>query len=318
MSDLYGRFISLIMTKKIVLFRWIVVVGLAIACFSFFQFFYPFHLLHNEQMSFDLSVSSLLSYFHKPAMLACLLGDLVSSILISPAIASFVMTLIFVFEWGILIKIQKKFNIGECAILYALIPIVFEWILYSPLTNSIASTFSIILTLLLFWVYTKIKGRWSSFIAGFVMLPLIYWAAGGRLIAFSLMVLVYEAEHDKRRWIYWLVLLLSSYLFPILGVDLYGITQEEAYIYPFTMVKTMIPAMIIVFGLLGLQITAIKKIKLTVKSASFIILFLILMLVASIVGQKEYIRKKKTLPDITSLYETVNYGSLLFNGGEKG
>ena len=48
----------------------------AIACFVFFQFFYPYHLFYQEQNQLFLaSWDYLKSYLDKPGWLACLAGD---------------------------------------------------------------------------------------------------------------------------------------------------------------------------------------------------------------------------------------------------
>ena len=48
----------------------------AIACFAFFQWWYPYHFFYQEQNQLFLwSTDYLLTYFNKPAWLACLAGD---------------------------------------------------------------------------------------------------------------------------------------------------------------------------------------------------------------------------------------------------
>ena len=48
----------------------------AIACFVFFQFFYPYHLFYQEQNQLFLSSwDYLTTYLDKPGWLACLAGD---------------------------------------------------------------------------------------------------------------------------------------------------------------------------------------------------------------------------------------------------
>ena len=47
-----------------------------VACFLFFRFAYPYHLLHREQMLlFTYTVDQFIDYFNHPAPLSCLGGD---------------------------------------------------------------------------------------------------------------------------------------------------------------------------------------------------------------------------------------------------
>lgn len=52
-----------------------------VACFLFFRFAYPYHLLHREQMLlFTYTVDQFIDYFNHPAPLSCLGGDFLTQL----------------------------------------------------------------------------------------------------------------------------------------------------------------------------------------------------------------------------------------------
>ena len=57
-------------------FELLAILAWGIACWGFFQFFYPYHFFYQEQNQLFLLTSEyLLSYREKPAWLACMAGD---------------------------------------------------------------------------------------------------------------------------------------------------------------------------------------------------------------------------------------------------
>ena len=132
------------MAKNIIVLRGVVAVIFVTACFLFFNYSYPFYLFHSGQMPVPVPISDLSSYLDKPAVLASFIGDFLSSRFSSPTVAASVITLVFLVEWFIITKMLNKFNIGNIAILYALFPVVFEWIFYCQLSNSLSSALSIV------------------------------------------------------------------------------------------------------------------------------------------------------------------------------
>src|SRR5574344_2709498 len=53
-----------------------VIAIIAVACFVFFQYDYPYHFFYKEQNQiFLMSWSYIATYFTKPAWAACLIGD---------------------------------------------------------------------------------------------------------------------------------------------------------------------------------------------------------------------------------------------------
>lgn len=63
-------------------YSWLTFIPVGIACFYFYLHTCPYHLLHKEQTTLFVYASEVLySYLNKPAVLSCLTGDYLDSIL---------------------------------------------------------------------------------------------------------------------------------------------------------------------------------------------------------------------------------------------
>lgn len=207
----------------------------AICCFFFFQFVIPYHFFIKEQSQLFLFTSDyFISYFSKPAWLGCYLGDFLTQFYYLRGGGAIVLTLVLLTEWLLFVQVLKRIGIYMKATLFALIPVFVECILHCQLSYSLASTVSVILVLLLFWLYTYFNHKWLSLFAGLLFVPLLYHLAGALFFLFPLLVIIYEISRQQWRWVYWLLMAMLAAVFPYLTRSFYLLTIDQAYTYPDT------------------------------------------------------------------------------------
>src|SRR5665648_606339 len=108
---------------------WIVPFGLVSISFLFFQFFYPYHLFLKEQIQLFLYTSDyFLSYFNKPAWLACYSGDFLTQFFYLRGGGAIVLSILFVIEWTLGLIVIRKITSSIKESIWALIPVIADWI----------------------------------------------------------------------------------------------------------------------------------------------------------------------------------------------
>lgn len=204
-----------------------------LCCFSFFQFVLPYHLFMKEQTQlFLLTTDYFIAYLHKPAWLGCYLGDFFTQFFYFRGGGATVLSLLLLLEWFLFIRVLKKIGLGQKSIWLALIPVLLECILHTQLTYSLSSTFSVILVLNLFLLYTCFDKKWLSCFAGLLFVPLLYGLAGALCFLFPVLVISYEIKKQKWHWLYWLLLCGVGLIFPSIVRHPYLLTNRQAYVYP--------------------------------------------------------------------------------------
>lgn len=277
------------MAKKVVSLPGVATTLFAVICFSFFYFIYPQDLFLKEQIvGFSYTSESFISYLSKPAWLACWLSDSLMHFFIPMNGGAFLLTGVLLLEWWLLILILRRFNVGEMSALYAFIPIMLEWGGYCNSDYGMTSILSLIIALSVFLGYTHIKGDRGTMLLGLLSLPLIYSLAGSRLYIMVILVLLYEAEKNKKRWIYWFFLLFVGMMLPEFLQGIYSLTEEQAYRYPHISIFAFFPAILFCFSILLLQIKKLGGMKVNTLSVSVTTLMLLFLLTVSVISQADF------------------------------
>ena len=220
------------MTKNERSLQWVIAGIFFVVCFAFFQWIYPNHLFFKEQMRIFLYTTDyFISFWDEPAWLSCYVGNFLIQFFHLTVIGPLIVTCVLLLLWYYSMRVLRKFGNGNMVSIYALFPVALEWGLICRLSYSIASTLTLIFVLWLFLGYIRIKNKRTSVWVAFILLPIIYSMVGSRLFVFSLMVIFYEGAKNRKRWWFWLSLLLSSYLYPLFMRHFYGLSIEEAYKY---------------------------------------------------------------------------------------
>ena len=216
-----------------------------IACFLYFRFVVPYHICFKEQIQLFLFRSTyILSYFSKPAALACLGGDFLTQFLYFKTGGAVVVTLLLVMEWWLIFLILKRFSFvatGHAPSLQtlcatSLLPVIIEWIAYPKLSFSVALSISFILALSVFLGYAKTTGK-ISIVIGILLIPILYIMAGTSVFLFLILVVLYEIHCGRKRFVYWSALSGLAVALPILLRHSYLLTFKQAYLYPYSDVK---------------------------------------------------------------------------------
>lgn len=220
------------MTKNERSLQWVIAGIFFVVCFAFFQWIYPNHLFFKEQMRIFLYTTDyFISFWDEPAWLSCYVGNFLIQFFHLTVIGPLIVTCVLLLLWYYSMRVLRKFGNGNMVSIYALFPVALEWGLICRLSYSIASTLTLIFVLWLFLGYIRIKNKRTSVWVAFILLPIIYSMVGSRLFVFSLMVIFYEGAKNRKRWWFWLSLLLSSYLYPLFMRHFYGLSIEEARKY---------------------------------------------------------------------------------------
>ncbi|MDH6304490.1 hypothetical protein M2459_001223 [Parabacteroides sp. PF5-5] len=216
----------------------LVAVIFIIGCFSFFQFLLPYHLFFKEQTQlFLLTTEYFISYFSKPAWLACYMGDFLTQFYYLRGGGAAVLTLVLLIEWWLFMQVLRQFRLKKGIPFLALIPVFIECLLHCELHYSLSVSVAFILVLSTFLLYTRIKHTWGALVFGVISLPLLYIIAGIPFFLFSPLVIIYEISERKIRLFYWLLLILIMVFFPFIMKPLYLLTTKQAYQYPLSSLK---------------------------------------------------------------------------------
>jgi len=263
------------MTKNERSLQWVIAGIFFVVCFAFFQWIYPNHLFFKEQMRIFLYTTDyFISFWDEPAWLSCYVGNFLIQFFHLTVIGPLIVTCVLLLLWYYSMRVLRKFGNGNMVSIYALFPVALEWGLICRLSYSIASTLTLIFVLWLFLGYIRIKNKRTSVWVAFILLPIIYSMVGSRLFVFSLMVIFYEGAKNRKRWWFWLSLLLSSYLYPLFMRHFYGLSIEEAYKYSHVDgLSVYFPALALILEIFALEIKSIRRIRLN--RHSLLITFLV-------------------------------------------
>ena len=263
------------MTKNERSLQWVIAGIFFVVCFAFFQWIYPNHLFFKEQMRIFLYTTDyFVSFWDEPAWLSCYVGNFLIQFFHLTVIGPLIVTCVLLLLWYYSMRVLRKFGNGNMVSIYALFPVALEWGLICRLSYSIASTLTLIFVLWLFLGYIRIKNKRTSVWVAFILLPIIYSMVGSRLFVFSLMVIFYEGAKNRKRWWFWLSLLLSSYLYPLFMRHFYGLSIEEAYKYSHVDgLSVYFPALALILEIFALEIKSIRRIRLN--RHSLLITFLV-------------------------------------------
>ena len=210
------------------------------ACFLYFRYIIPYHVCFKEQIQlFVYSSSYIMSYFSKPAVLACLGGDFLTQFLYLKTGGALVITLLLAVEWGLIFLTLKRFFTVEtrraasllwCA---ASLPVIIEWISYPRLSFSLDLSVSFVIALSAFLIYAKTHGK-ITVAAGILLIPMLYMMAGASVFLFLILAILYDIHCGRRRFVYWAIILALSVVIPVIFRHSFLLTLKQAYFYPYS------------------------------------------------------------------------------------
>ncbi len=212
-------------------------IGIAVAllwgiiCFLFFQFFYPYHLFHREQMQlFLFEPGYLFSYFNKPAWLASLLGDFLTQFFyyIGGGAVTITLTLLVLIATGFW-SLKKLFS-GLPAFTIILLIASWEALRNTGVVYPLSATVALIGGFAIAGIGLSLKLKQTPRVFVNLLLLLIgYWIFGyGAWVALLLLLTGEFKNHFKIiSVVYFAVLILPFLLRPH-----YLVPLRDAFQYP--------------------------------------------------------------------------------------
>ena len=275
---------------------------LLIGSFLYFQWVVPYHIYFKEQIQlFVYDSSYILSYFSKPGGLASLVGDFLTQFLYLTGGGATVISLLFVFQWLLIVRILNAFGVKQTASLWALLPVIAEWSIISEITSSLAMAVAFALVLSVIYIYTFIQNKAVSGGLGIVLIPVLYFALGSAMFLFPVFVLLYEIHSGKKRYLYWLTLIILAAIIPYLLRSYFLVPVTQAYFHPYLGIKQEMAVYItaVIFFLASFK--NIRKLPVTVFSFSLIVLFILILGIGSLIMSTN-LRREKILGMATEAY----------------
>lgn len=205
-----------------------------IACFVFFLYTCPYHLLHKEQTTlFVYTTEALFSYLDKPAVLSCLVGDFITQFFQTLVMASALVG-IAIFLLGLTYyAVLRKWMNGWLAVGLAMMVMVWEVLRSCGLLTPLSSTVSLIGGGCLFLLYDLIKNKYLRIGFGFIGIALGYWLFGYGVFIFSVFLLI-SSRVNRKEIIWSCLMVLESIALPGLLSKNYLLTYPQACKYPAT------------------------------------------------------------------------------------
>jgi hypothetical protein len=214
-------------------YNWIVPAALAGFSFLFFQVCYPYHLFFKEQIQLFLYAPGyIISYFDKPAGLAACLGDFLTQFFYLRGGGATVLALLFGVEWLLSAVVIKRITSTEMAGLWAMFPVLTDWVLHCDTLHNVSVSVGFIVTLCLFLIYRSASKRRISYaVLAFITIT-GYWLVGSLFLIFPFLVVANDAGTQNPAWLKWLIVFAVVFTMPLILRHHYLLTPTQSYIFP--------------------------------------------------------------------------------------
>jgi len=260
----------------------LIIPGLGFLIFLFFQLFYPYHLFFKEQIQlFIYTPEYFLSYFTKPAWLARYIGDFLTQFFYLRGGGAITVSFILLIEWIFITKVIDKLTSSKLAKLWALIPVVIDLALQCNILHEISYTISIICTLGIYLLFLKIKSKWFQLGTALIISPLIYWLAGGTVLALPLLIVLDKNENRERKILISILIFVLALIIPLILRHRFLLTIEQAYIFPALQRSSLL--IIVALGLVSIFSSILNSFEQKHKTIALISLLLILF-ITTVIG----------------------------------
>ena len=193
-------------------FKWILVGIWAVACFSFFQWCYPYHFFYKEQNQLFLwSYDYLSTYFDQPGWLASIVGDFLTQFFYYLYAGATILTLILLLLQAVTYATLRKIGCKPwLATGIALLLATIEAVFHLRFDFKLSSTIALIGWITIIFLILKIvsRRRWQISAVAFLAATLLaYWMFGyhilGRLSTpdwYSEKFLAVDSEYYFGNW----------------------------------------------------------------------------------------------------------------------
>lgn len=205
------------------------------ACFLFFYYAYPYHLLHREQMLlFTFTTEQFASYFNHPAVLSSLTGDFLTQFFRYKGIGAAIIAVIMVLPGILAYFTCRKWSTNLMATVISILVFVWESMRFCDINYALSGTISLIGALSLFLLTDKLKEKWIFSIGSILGIALCYLLFGYGMFVFTLLTLV-TALTRKKNYIGAVLMIVLSLALPPIAANKYLMMTSQAYSYPSTL-----------------------------------------------------------------------------------
>lgn len=206
-----------------------------VACFLFFRFAYPYHLLHREQMLlFTYTVDQFIDYFNHPAPLSCLGGDFLTQFFHNINMGAAVVALTMAALGTLTYFTCRKWTNRWIAIGISIVVFIWESLRFCQIQYPFSATLSLIGALSLFLLTDKLKGKWDFFIGSICGTMLCYSLFGYGMFAFTLFTIL-SALKRKQSYVVIYGMIPVALALPPLAARKYLVIPSQAYSFPATL-----------------------------------------------------------------------------------
>lgn len=239
-------------------YDWFVLIALVAASFLFFQLAYPYHLFLKEQIQlFLFTTDYFISYFTKPAWLACYLGDFLTQFFYLKGGGALVLSLLLGLEWIVVRAAVSRLTQSSLSGLWALLPVAVDWSLHCNTLHSLSVSMGFILSLILFLIYSEVTNRWISYVVLVLFSVSGYWLAGSSFLLFPLLALPHDFHKQRAGGLKWIPAFVLVFSIPLVLRHHYLLPAMAAYIYPTFSKKDV--ALSVVFLIATVFVFAVKR-----------------------------------------------------------
>lgn len=277
------------MIKSFRKYDWLILIGLVATSFLFFQLAYPYHLFLKEQIQLFLFTSDyFLSYFAKPAWLACYLGDFLTQFFYLRGGGALVLSLVLGLEWIVVRAVVSRLTQSSFSGLWALLPVAVDWSLHCNILHGLSATVGFILVLSLFLIYSEVSNKWLSYLVLALFSFTGYWMAGSSFLLFPLLAFPHDFHNQRASWLKWIPAFALIFSLPLALRHHYLLTSIQAFIYPaFSKKDMLLPASVLLVTILTF---AFKRAELahSKRVAGFISTSFLIVLIAGIWTQASF------------------------------
>ncbi len=189
-------------SRKLLPLIFIVIWG--VACFVFFQFYYPYHFFYKEQNQiFLMSWSYALTYFSKPAWVACLIGDFLTQFYYYLYAGAIILTLSLLTMGDIIRRSLERAGLKTwLSFVIAILVMTLEAIFHFKVGFRLASTMAIIGGSAMFYIISILlridrirQLRWMGNNIVLVFAVITYWMFGYGWLIFVVLSVISGLKH---------------------------------------------------------------------------------------------------------------------------
>lgn len=205
------------------------------ACFLFFRFAYPYHLLHREQLLlFTYTAGQLADYFNHPAPLSCLGGDFLTQFFHHVPMGAAIVALTMALSGTLTYFTCLKWTDHRIALAIAISVFVWESMRFCQISYPLSGTISLIGALSLFLLADKLKGKWEFSIGSMCGIIIGYFLFGYGMFVFTLFALL-SALTRKRNYAGACGMAIVTLALPPITAGKYLVMPSQAYAFPATL-----------------------------------------------------------------------------------